>query len=786
MDASAPNGKRDGLALVAGLVLLGGVIVRVWNYIRRRVLVGDDDEMEAELRIRLLANAHESQRVLKDAHNSQLGLEFRMVRDGNVDSHWLQLDLSRKRVRITQRETPRDSESEDNAENRPFALRELSFDEDTALAVIDDDENSETDGNYEREVVLKTIPLHRVQRLETLRGRPRSVRLVFQDMNAADQSEVVDFASRGAAYNFIDCLYSILHRNRPKQARILILTFNAGNNPPQSAQSQAEPSHSSAGSNAEVPAAVPLLPLESVKQCSLVVVGLQECAGKRDNWLEMLERELESVHGGGFHTVHASYSWDRALFVFVRKELESAVSNVNSSEVYLGVAGIAGNKGAIGLRMTLFDTHLVFVNCHLAAHKGEVERRNSEYRALVRRLSALASSRKDDLLVFAAHYMFWLGDLNYRIDLDREECLKLINEQKWEQLAEYDQLRNEQIKERTFYRFREGALNFPPTYKMLPSGFEYTDERNRTPSWCDRVLFLHPAGTQLELHEYRPLMESGGSDHRPVLASASVELVHTTGLGVFEAASMSNNSPTRSHQPSAFSPRLGSALLTYQHARAKKEQLQLRLLSVRIVLCNAESHGTGHQRQQHQHTGSSSAIQKESSLDSSGNAVPLSGAGNGNAERDANEIQAWDDQTWWCEVWSSCFRQTTEIQLCEKSASISSPAGTSLVSWEQDELPVIDIFEKQLESVQKQYMRILVRSRDRGTEPHGRVLSWLGAPASAIDGSTAFDEPILRDGLPVGRATGRFAIESMQVARRTSLSDAALASRLASFSSPKS
>ena len=34
----------------------------------------------------------------------------------------------------------------------------------------------------------------------------------------------------------------------------------------------------------------------------------------------------------------------------------------------------------------------------------------------------------------------WAGDLNYRLDIERKDCLELIQNHHWEKLQEYDQL----------------------------------------------------------------------------------------------------------------------------------------------------------------------------------------------------------------------------------------------------------------------------------------------------------------------------------------------------------
>ena len=47
-----------------------------------------------------------------------------------------------------------------------------------------------------------------------------------------------------------------------------------------------------------------------------------------------------------------------------------------------------------------------------------------------------------------------------------------------------------------FQGYREGAINFLPTYKYIPGGGvgawdRAEDGKKRAPAWCDRILFWH-------------------------------------------------------------------------------------------------------------------------------------------------------------------------------------------------------------------------------------------------------------------------------------------------------
>ena len=87
-----------------------------------------------------------------------------------------------------------------------------------------------------------------------------------------------------------------------------------------------------------------------------------------------------------------------------------------------------------------------------------------------------------DLVIFS-------GDLNYRINMEKEEVKKLIDNNDFETLLEKDQLycaiNKKEIDLDDFY---EGKINFMPTYKFQDGTNEY-DYTERVPGWTDRILF---------------------------------------------------------------------------------------------------------------------------------------------------------------------------------------------------------------------------------------------------------------------------------------------------------
>ena len=99
-----------------------------------------------------------------------------------------------------------------------------------------------------------------------------------------------------------------------------------------------------------------------------------------------------------------------------------------------------------------------------------------------------SSARRMDLAGRFSH-LFWCGDLNYRVDLPRADVLKHVKARDWRGLHASDELSMTMARGEAFYCFREGRLDFPPTFKHVHGegptrNHHYTEPatpRSRTP-----------------------------------------------------------------------------------------------------------------------------------------------------------------------------------------------------------------------------------------------------------------------------------------------------------------
>lgn len=206
------------------------------------------------------------------------------------------------------------------------------------------------------------------------------------------------------------------------------------------------------------------------------------------------------------------------------------------------------------LRFVLHDSSVCLINAHLAAGKNHPAERQ---RDLVQILDAasrfprpgqatqkayvgggdgtevldcetvfFAGARPVLILhEYAPYTHFTAGDLNFRIQLPREEVLETLAEpDPYSRLLPHDELTTLKHEDPAFrlHAFDEAPIEFLPTYKFDHFSNSYdTSPKQRTPSWCDRILWRTQRKESVECLRYERL-EADMSDHRVLPVCSSV------------------------------------------------------------------------------------------------------------------------------------------------------------------------------------------------------------------------------------------------------------------------
>merc|ERR1712151_855249 len=125
-------------------------------------------------------------------------------------------------------------------------------------------------------------------------------------------------------------------------------------------------------------------------------------------------------------------------------------------------------------------------------------------------------------------YVFFMGDLNTRIDASRSDVDSWLAEGQLGKCLERDQLlpllhwpADREGNPGMWPIFNEHEIRFPPTYKFDTQSEQYdTSKKQRVPSWTDRILWKR--NELVRPLRYDAIQTLQYSDHRPVFAQFEV------------------------------------------------------------------------------------------------------------------------------------------------------------------------------------------------------------------------------------------------------------------------
>ena len=178
------------------------------------------------------------------------------------------------------------------------------------------------------------------------------------------------------------------------------------------------------------------------------------------------------------------------------------------------------------MRFYLDSTSIAIACAHLESGQKRTKDRVSQFKAIVKEG---VIGKKHKMQYYWDHDVrLFLGDLNFRIDLDyefakvaavnfRDDDMMILNQA--------DQLTKIINEDPDMKDVMEGPLDFKPTYKYDKQKDVYdTSKKQRVPAWWDRILwFKNPKQIELLTYERK---ENMFSDHRPVIAFMNITTYH--------------------------------------------------------------------------------------------------------------------------------------------------------------------------------------------------------------------------------------------------------------------
>uniref|UniRef100_A0A8C4V3P4 phosphatidylinositol-3,4,5-trisphosphate 5-phosphatase n=1 Tax=Falco tinnunculus TaxID=100819 RepID=A0A8C4V3P4_FALTI len=265
----------------------------------------------------------------------------------------------------------------------------------------------------------------------------------------------------------------------------------------------------------------------------IYVIGTQEDPQGEKEWLETLRQSLQEITSISFKVIAIHTLWNIRIVVLAKPEHENRISHICTDNVKTGIANTLGNKGAVGVSFMFNGTSFGFVNSHLTSGSEKKHRRNQNYTNILRFLTLGDKKLSPFNITHRFTHLFWLGDLNYRVEqppTEAENIIQKIRQQQYPELLAFDQLLIERKDQKVFLQFEEEEITFAPTYRFergTREKYAYTKQKAtgmkyNLPSWCDRVLWKSYPMVHVVCQSYGCTTDIMTSDHSPVFATFEV------------------------------------------------------------------------------------------------------------------------------------------------------------------------------------------------------------------------------------------------------------------------
>lgn len=291
------------------------------------------------------------------------------------------------------------------------------------------------------------------------------------------------------------------------------------------------------------------------EESDIFVLGLQEVdrraeaymyavSNREQLWTEATQKAFNNKYPEDYYQKIASKSLVGLLIiVMVKGEHVPHIGKISVASASCGIMGIVGNKGAVAVRLKIYNDYVCFINCHLAAHPNQILRRNQDLADLHKRLlfplgSRSLKAKKNRNESFTDFYwhlkgfagvedcdiLFWLGDFNYRVEMEGQLVRIFVQHGQIDSVLQNDQMMiQKNNSQEHLSKYSEAEITFTPSYSFDIGTNNYdSSEKQRVPSWCDRIIWR--SGDRVESKIYDCLFDYKESDHKPVRLASNISI----------------------------------------------------------------------------------------------------------------------------------------------------------------------------------------------------------------------------------------------------------------------
>lgn len=263
----------------------------------------------------------------------------------------------------------------------------------------------------------------------------------------------------------------------------------------------------------------------------IYAIGVQEGMQDKKEWEILMQTSIGPSHVL-FHSASLGVLY---LAIFLRRDLIWFCSAPEDASVNTRAASMVKTKGAVAICFMFFGTSFLFINSHLTAHEEKLKERLADYKKICNAIDLpkqlpLKPSYHSKDITERFDYVFWCGDLNFRLLQERSAVMSFVEEQlhqislSYETLLQSDQLYKAMKEGMAFSGFNEGKINFAPSYKFNIGTDLFDHAKLRVPSYTDRILYKAKNIEVVKCLNYDTVPSIKSSDHKPVYAMFEVTI----------------------------------------------------------------------------------------------------------------------------------------------------------------------------------------------------------------------------------------------------------------------
>ena len=241
-------------------------------------------------------------------------------------------------------------------------------------------------------------------------------------------------------------------------------------------------------------------------------------------WINLFQNHIQNLYSNRIYVPFKSADFVGNCFIsFIKFDLQTKI-NFHDLEVIKHQIE-PGNKGDKGFSYITFDYNGWYISVASAYFNSNLHNNNYRLQHLKQLLNTKINSGLDHDVTFKENN-FWiiLGDLNFRVELDYEPVMALIEKNNTNFILNNDQFYKCKSMDSDFNLISEGNIMFRPTYKFMKGSNNYFNEnmKRKIPSYTDRIFYGNKKG--INSLYYNSINNILYSSHKPVIGCFEIIL----------------------------------------------------------------------------------------------------------------------------------------------------------------------------------------------------------------------------------------------------------------------